>query len=108
MDGSLIVLDYYTHTSQYANTCINKDKPMMHCNGKCQMMKKIQTEEKKDQENPERRGENKNEITLSSRSCFLSISTFPIRTAKIPKTTSYIVGHILDRSLDIFHPPQEC
>ncbi len=27
--------------------CINKDKPMMHCNGKCYLMKKI----KKQQEN---------------------------------------------------------
>lgn len=42
----------------------------MHCNGKCQMMKKLKQEEKKDQQNPERKSENKNEIALSSRSFF--------------------------------------
>ena len=32
------------------------------------MMKKLQQEEKKDQENPDRKAENKNEIVLSSKS----------------------------------------
>lgn len=108
MDGSLIILDYITHTSRYAQYCINKDKPMMHCNGKCQMMKKIQTEEKKDQDNPERKGENKNEITLSSRSFFPSIAAYSIKTANISKSITYSDGHIIDRSIDIFHPPQYC
>jgi hypothetical protein len=108
MNGNLIVLDYYTHTDKYAKDCINKDKPAMHCNGKCQMMKKLKAEEKKDQENPERRGENKNEITLSSRSFFPSITTPGYKIINFAITTPYSAGNTIDRSFDIFHPPQAC
>jgi hypothetical protein len=30
------------------NLCINKSKPKLHCNGKCQMMKKMAEEEHRD------------------------------------------------------------
>jgi len=28
--------------------CINKDKPELHCNGKCQLMKKLEQQKKED------------------------------------------------------------
>ena len=58
---AFIVLDYYNNTGQYAKVCINKSKPKLHCNGRCAMMKKLKAEEKNEQQNPERKGENKNE-----------------------------------------------
>lgn len=64
-----IVLNYYTNTTAFAKKCENKASPQMHCNGKCQMMKKLKQEEKKDGEDPERKIENKNEV-LSCRSFF--------------------------------------
>jgi hypothetical protein len=101
---SFVMADYYTNTSKYAKNCENKAKPKMHCNGKCQMMKKLQQEEKKDQENPERKGENKNEIVLSSKSFFTTVSNYRIHltkrlypTLQSPKET--------DRSFEVFHPP---
>ena len=36
-----IVIDYYTNRAVYAKNCENKAKPMLHCNGRCQMMKKL-------------------------------------------------------------------
>lgn len=30
------------------NLCVNRDKPMMHCEGKCYLSKKINEQEKKD------------------------------------------------------------
>ncbi|HUZ59524.1 MAG TPA: hypothetical protein VMU83_12155 [Hanamia sp.] len=104
MDSSLIILDYYIQPARYEKYCINKDKPQMHCNGKCQMIKRIKTEEKRDQDNPERR--NKNEITLSARSFFPSIIAPVSEPTVIPKTPLYSGDNIIDRSLDIFHPPQ--
>lgn len=102
-----VIADYYANTSKYAKDCINKAKPKMHCNGKCQMMKKLQQEEKKDQENPERKAENKNEIVLSSKSfapflpalCYLEIST----KLQYPKAD---YGYTLDRTNSIFRPPR--
>ncbi len=54
-----IVTSYYTNTAAYLKNCENKAKPMLHCNGKCQMLKKLKAEEKKDQQNPERRTDTK-------------------------------------------------
>jgi len=31
---------------------VNKDKPMMHCNGKCYLAKKLKEDEKQDQQAP--------------------------------------------------------
>ena len=101
---SFVMADYYTNTSKYAKNCENKAKPKMHCNGKCQMMKKLQQEEKKDQENPERKAENKNEIILSSKSFYAAVPNYSIHfikrlypTLQSPKET--------DRSFEVFHPP---
>jgi len=58
---TVIVLDYFANTTAYAKSCINKARLNMHCNGKCQMMKKLEQEEKNDQENLERKAENKKE-----------------------------------------------
>jgi len=41
----------------------------MHCNGKCQMMKKLEQQEKKDQQNSERKAENKSELIFAFHSC---------------------------------------
>jgi hypothetical protein len=100
-----IIVDYYTNTGKYAKNCENKARPKMHCNGKCQMMKKLQEEEKKDQENQERKSENKNEVVLSSKSFFISDPNYSIRfikrlypTLQSPKET--------DCSFEVFHPPR--
>lgn len=69
-DKAFLVVDYFTNTKAFAKNCENKAIPQMHCNGKCQMMKKLKQEEKKDEQNPERKTENKNEIILSSKSFY--------------------------------------
>ena len=100
----VIMADYNINTQSYAKNCVNKAKPKIHCNGKCQMMKKLQQEEKKDQENPNRKGENKNEIILSTKSFYITVPNYNIHfikkvypTLKSPKET--------DRSFEVFHPP---
>jgi hypothetical protein len=102
-----ILADYYANTASYAKNCINKARPTMHCNGKCQMMKKMLQEEKKDQQNTERRENMKSEV-MSSRSFF---GTIPSPDIEIIPTIRIILasnGMAIDRSFDIFHPPQAC
>jgi len=103
---TLVIADYYTNTSKYAKNCENKAKPKMHCNGKCQMMKKLQQEEKKDQENPERKSENKNEVVLSTKSFFATIPTQYLIESISKNLLPSSDGKSIDRSFDIFHPPQ--
>ena len=104
---SFVVYDYYANTQAYAKNCENKAKPKMHCNGKCQMMKKLQQEEKKDQQNQERKGENKIQITLSSKSFFANITS-------IFKPQSKLSYPFFDDSKEIkvsqpiFRPPIFC
>ena len=78
----------------------------MHCNGKCQMMKKLQQEEKKDQENQERKSDNKNEIILSTKSFFATVPTQYLIDSKSNKLLPCSDNKSIDRSFDIFHPPQ--
>jgi sugar phosphate isomerase/epimerase len=60
----LIVADYYVNTNSFAIHCEYKDKSMLHCNGKCQMMMQLSKAEKNDQKNPEQKLNNKEEISI--------------------------------------------
>ncbi|HWB28485.1 MAG TPA: hypothetical protein VG738_23595 [Chitinophagaceae bacterium] len=104
--NAIIVGNYYLNTSAYAKNCENKDKPWMHCNGKCQLSKQLQQENKKDQENPERKADNKNEITLSSKSFFASVHCPCNITADKMYILPRCIGNATDRAMAIFHPPQ--
>jgi hypothetical protein len=100
---AVIVLDYYANTSSFAKNCENKVRPTLHCNGKCQMMKKLKEEEKKDQQNPERKTDNKNEV-VSSKSFYAGISSKPAKA--ITPTSEYKERYIpTGLTADIFHPP---
>ena len=99
-----IMLDYYLNTAAYAKNCINKARPKMHCNGKCQAMKKMREEEKKEQQNNERGAEYKVQQVLSSKS-FYCLLVIPARTSE------RIIAHgnaelPLNWHHSIFHPPQ--
>lgn len=102
LSRAAVVGSYYMNTEAYAKNCINKAKPKLHCNGKCQMMKKLRQEEKKDAQNPERRSNMKDEV-LSSKSHFASVQLI------IPSLAVHHFDHSLsytnDRAIDIFHPP---
>src|SRR4051812_41024421 len=48
---AFVFLDFYANQNYIAkNLCENRDKPMMHCCGKCILKKKLQEEEKRNQE----------------------------------------------------------
>ena len=105
-NSAFIIADYKLNTALYAKNCINKAKPKLHCNGKCQMMKKIQEEEKKDAENAERKSENKNEVVLSSKSFFANADMILSKTMLITTYTSFSCNNTIDRAYGIFHPPR--
>jgi len=97
-----IVIDYYTNRAVYAKNCENKAKPMLHCNGRCQMMKKLKQEENKDKQNPDRKNKNKDEV-ISSKSFFSSVqqeNAITFSDYNIFKSKS-----AQDIAADFFHPP---
>lgn len=100
-----ILLGYYLNPGTFAKNCINKYRPQLNCNGQCQMMKKFKEEERKEQQNPERKLENKAETLLSSRSFFASFTSVSFST-NMPFIRPISSGHPVDRAPGIFHPPQ--
>ncbi len=101
--GGFVMINYYTNPAAFAKNCINKAKPKTHCNGKCQMMKKMQEEEKKEQENTEHTFKVEPAVVCTG-SIFCS-STIPL--INIIKPTLYDIDYsIKSFPSDVFHPPQ--
>jgi len=51
---TLVLVDYGINTSEFAAVCINKDKPGMHCNGKCRMDEMMKRMHHNDKQNSKR------------------------------------------------------
>ncbi len=47
-----ILADYLLNTKNYAEKCVNKEVKEMHCNGKCQMAKKMKATENDNPQQP--------------------------------------------------------
>jgi hypothetical protein len=43
--NAVIVADYYINTNSFVVNCENKNKPQLHCNGQCQMVKQLEKED---------------------------------------------------------------
>jgi len=95
--------DYAIRMDDYLAFCENKDRPEIQCNGRCQLDKKIQQENHKDQQNPERKSEHKNEYcTLQSDYFLPDLNTYKMETTvHFP----YTQGEECKRSTFVFHPP---
>lgn len=103
---SLLIADYYSNTAVYAKNCENILKPQLKCKGKCQMIKKISEEEKEQKQNPGRNTENKYESQVSFISLYDEVILPQIKEILIKSIAPYSLGHAIDRSTAIFHPPQ--
>jgi hypothetical protein len=99
----MVVLDYRINKDFIAkNLCENRNRPGMHCEGRCYLCKKVKAENKKDQENPERRADNRFESL-----CVAQVGTLvpPFRTLRVFCYLRYDEDPC-DLSLAAcFHPP---
>ncbi len=102
-DKALIVFNYYSNTVSFAKNCENKAKPMMHCNGRCQMMKKLKQEENKEKQNPGRRNDNKDEIVYYSKKQF---DLQPFNTLVVITFPHFNNGVTSDIAFSFFQPPK--
>jgi hypothetical protein len=48
MKGIITIVFYFQQDAISKTLCENRDKPKMHCNGKCYLAKQLKKEEKKD------------------------------------------------------------
>jgi len=99
-----IVLDFQLNRSYIAqNLCVNRNKPQMHCNGKCHMMKVMKQEQKKDQDNPERKAENKFELICADCPQAKLTPAFTFTAISYPRIKETIYAGFFTT---FFHPPQ--
>ncbi|HEY5370402.1 MAG TPA: hypothetical protein VIJ75_15570 [Hanamia sp.] len=84
------------------NLCVNRDKPMMHCNGKCYLAKKIKQQEKQDQQVPVSRNERFDVILYFAPSYTALQNDQPATKNKFFIKDENLVSSF---SSSIFHPP---
>lgn len=104
LSRGIIVLSYFTNKEAYERYCVNKAKPQLHCDGKCQVAQKIKQEEERDQKDP-LKNSRFSEVVFIDQHAFIRIE--PVFT---PVTlNSYLlplsIGHAIAFSRTFFHPP---
>ena len=102
----LVVMEYNLNKDFIAkNLCVNRAKPKMHCNGKCQMMKRLAEEEKQNSE-----GNNNTSSKIKIQDIFFSDE---ISNPVLPLLAKLKISYNEDRPFSkynspiapIFHPP---
>ena len=100
----LLYVDYAIDRAAYEKNCINKARPQMLCNGKCQLMKKILEREKKEQQQaPELRLAAKIEIIPTS-SSLTAYKPF-LELASGNSYPTIVTESPVDQPSSVFHPP---
>lgn len=100
----IVIADYYMNTSAYVQNCVNKNKPCMHCNGKCQLDKKLKQQESSDKQNQERKSANNKSNPFLSKSWFAG-SLFQNINSTNTQYPEFNCGKIKSRPRLFFHPP---
>lgn len=100
----LVITDYCLNTETYSKNCINKDRPQLNCNGKCQMNKKIAVMEKNEMDSNDHNTGNKivNLYNSEEHSAIIFSFTYKL-TAEYPsQETHFISSNYLS---EILRPP---
>lgn len=98
-------LDYYTNRLAYAKDCVNKARPQLHCDGKCQLMQKIKAQEKKEQENQEKKAELKVSLLVLSSRSFYHTGDLQTTCNITGEYAVFQVAATVDQPSSFFHPP---
>lgn len=85
-----------------AELCINKDKPQLHCNGQCYLMKKLKQAEDKEQKQERQSQKNLIQDALVVKPLIFKQYPFSEINFHVPLTT----GMPQSTLNTIFHPPQ--
>ncbi len=100
---SIAIADYMVNLEAYKKACINKAKPKLQCNGKCQMLKKVKKQEGDSEASAPVLKLNHLEVVLSSKSFFPSVSV--VSTNNSSSYFTYTDDYSSDYLGAIFHPP---
>lgn len=99
---------YYQINRDYIaeNLCVNRDKPMLNCNGQCYLAKKLKAAEEKEQKSNSERLEKMPEVVLSFQAIQPVFSTRFTASELVENhfTSTEFFPNSADKGF--FHPPQ--
>jgi hypothetical protein len=99
----IVMADYIVNLEAYKKACINKAKPKMQCNGKCQMLKKVKKQEGDSEASAPVLKLNQLEVVLSSKSFFPFLAILATNNAS--SYSNYTDDFSSNYLGAIFHPP---
>lgn len=100
---SLALTDYLFNLEAYNKKCINKAKPMLNCNGKCQLLKKTKQQTGENGSSSEMPKFDEPDFVWSSKSHFPSLR-FPLLNID-PIFNESTILLLPNHFGTIFHPP---
>lgn len=98
------ILCYHFNKGSFIQNCENKNKPVLKCNGKCQLSKQIQKQEQQDKEIPLSKTDHREDVISSIHKPIQYI--FEIALINKQNNPSYKSGLIVKTSFSVFHPPR--
>jgi hypothetical protein len=101
---SIAMADYMVNLETYKKACINKAKPKLQCNGKCQMLKKVKKQEGDSEASAPVLKLNQLEVVLSSKSFFPTYLVATYYTSQNYKI-HFKINYKSNYCSSIFHPP---
>lgn len=105
--GFILKADYAINRAVYMQSCINKDKPVLKCNGKCQLSKKMLAAEKEQQRAAEKGSYQLNLSVEILCNKFFIPSLNKLAELKVPiKFRDCIIDELIGHYNTIFHPPK--
>ncbi len=102
----MVVLEYSLNKEFIAQKlCENKAKPKLHCNGKCQMMKRLAEEEKQNSSSTTNHTFKINipEVLFSNNTDQLTIPSLPLSASSYNEEPPVFIRNA--PSAPVFHPP---
>ena len=106
MGYTLIQAHFYMDREQItALYCINKDKPELECDGKCELSKRL-SEAKNQNESEAEITLEELQLTFLAKGKEASLPFVSESNIEILHTPRYQMTHSLDLGKDFFHPPQ--
>ncbi len=104
MSRGIILLSYFTNTEAYQERCQNKARPQLHCEGKCQVAKKIKEASSREQKDPHQNFKFQ-EFSFIDTNNFARIHFVPRAEKDIYDFLLLSIGAPRERSRSLFRPP---
>lgn len=100
----LIYVNFYINQDYIAeNLCENKDKPVLQCNGKCQLAKELAKEEKKEKKEDKQKFEDHSVYFFSPIEEIIELN--PVFLEKREHTNAQVQSQRVGYLTNVFHPP---